>query len=179
MNDNAEFAAPSPQESLAAAKAAFRDSFLQDDTAFSVLQERLANPTGLDAELPDFGLEPTLQRSEDGTPISDIGLRISRSTSSASGEVGLGLAVYDYLPLGRMNRAEATFKASPELTEALAAVGKGKEASIELVEAWQAGVREMSKLFTDPIVTDPMTGTFELADEIESRMHFNEEVPEK
>lgn len=158
---NHEFDEPSPlKERLAAAKAAFRGSVLQNDTLFSVLQARLVDQISAEADLPDFGLEPTLRRNEDGT--STIGLRISRSATSSGGVMGVYVGIYDYLPLGQLDRTTGSTKITPELEAALAAIGKEKTDALGILRAWQAGVGEMCAQFTEPLMLDPTTDTFEL-----------------
>lgn len=163
-----EFDKPSsPQERLAAAKAAFRGSVLQNDMMFSVLQTRFDEPTSADAALPEFGLEPTLRRNEDGT--STIGLRFNRSATTTSGSISVYAGVYDYLPLGRMDRTTGDTKVTPELEAALTLVGKEKADALEVWQAWQAGVDEMGAQFPEHLTLNPMTGTFELQEELMAR----------
>jgi hypothetical protein len=160
-----EFGMPSsPKERLAAAKAAFRTSVLQNDTLFSVLQARLGEPTSIDAGLPDFGLEPTLRRNDDGT--STIGLRINRSATPKGGVINVFVGVYDYLPLGHMDRTTGDTKVTPEFKAALTAAGKEKADALGVLQAWQAGVNEMGAQFPEPLMLDPMTDTFELQEEL-------------
>ncbi len=160
----------SPQERLAAAKAAFRGSVLQNDTLFSVLQARLGEPISTDAGLPDFGLEPTLRRNDDGT--STIGLRINRSATTKDSVVSAYVGVYDYLPLGQMDRTTGVTKVTPELEAALTTVGKDKADALGVLQAWQAGVGEMGAQFPEPLTLDPMTDTFELESELMARNYM-------
>lgn len=162
----------SPQERLAAAKAAFRGSVLQNDTLFSVLQARLSEPNITDAGLPDFGLEPTLRRNDDGT--STIGLRINRSATAKGGVISAYVGVYDYLPLGLMDRTTGDTKVTPELEAALTAVGKEKADALGVWQAWQAGIGEMGAQFSEPLTLDPMTDTFELQEELMARNYVVE-----
>ncbi len=165
-----EFDKPSsPKERLAAAKAAFRGSVLQNDTLFSVLQARLGEPTSTDASLPDFGLEPTLRRNDDGT--STIGLRINCSATTKGGVISAYVGVYDYLPLGQMDRTTGDTKVTTELEAALTAVGKEKVDALGVLQAWQAGVGEMGAQFPEPLTLDPMTDTFELQEELMARSY--------
>lgn len=162
----------SPQERLAAAKAAFRSSVLQNDTLFSVLQTRLSEPSSTDAGLPDFGLEPTLRRNDDGT--STIGLRINRSATTKGGVLSAYVGVYDYLPLGQMNRTTGETKVTHELETALTAAGKEKTDALSVLQAWQTGVGEMGAQFHEPLALDPMTDTFELESELTARNYMVE-----
>lgn len=170
---SSEFDKPlSPKERLAAAKAAFRSSVLQNDTLFSVLRARLSEPSSTDASLPDFGLEPTLRRHDDGT--STIGLRINRSTTARDDAISAYVGVYDYLPIGQMNRTTGKTKVTPELETALTAVGKEKADALGVLQAWQAGVGEMGAQFPEPLTLDPMTDTFELQEELVARNYMVE-----
>lgn len=162
----------SPQERLTVAKDAFRYSLLQNDTLFSILQARLSEPSGTDADLPDFGLEPTLRRNDDGT--SSIGLRINRSATTEGGLVKAYIGVYDYLPLGRMDRATGVTTVAPELEAALTTVGKDIADALGVLQAWQTGVGEMSSHFPEPFMLDPATGTFELPEELMARNYLIE-----
>jgi len=167
---NHEFDKPlSPQESLDAAKAAFRNSVLQNDTLFSVLQTRLSESGSTDTSLPDFGLEPTLRRNDD---TSIIGLRINRSATTKNGVISAYIGIYDYLPLGQMDRATGDTKITPELEAALTAVGKEKADALDVLQAWQAGVSEMGTHFSEPLLLDPMTDTFELEAELMARNYL-------
>lgn len=162
----------SPRERLAAAKAAFRGSVLQNDTLFSVLQVRLGEPSRTDSGLPDFGLEPTLRRNDDGT--STIGLRINRSASAKGGVISAHVGIYDYLPLGQMNRTTGDTKVTPELEAALTAIGKENADALGVWQAWQTGVSEMGTQFSEPLMLDPMTNTFELEAELMARNYVVE-----
>lgn len=174
---NPEFNKPtSLQERLAAAKAAFRSSVLQNDTLFSVLQARLSEPSDTDINLPDFGLEPTLHRNNDSTSI--IGLRINRSITNKNGVTSVYAGAYDYLPLGRMNRTTGDTKVSPELEAALTVVGKEKIDALDVLQAWQAATSEMSAQFPGLLALDPMTGTFELQEELMTRNYMISESEE-
>jgi hypothetical protein len=162
----------SAQERLAAAKASFRGSVLQNDTLFSVLQARLSEPSSTDTNLPDFGLEPTLRRNDDGT--STIGLRINHSATTKGGVISAYVGVYDYLPLGQMDRTTGETKITPELELALTAAGKEKADALGVLQAWQAGVGEMGTQFPEPLALDPMSDTFELESELTARNYMVE-----
>lgn len=166
-----EFDKPlSPQERLAAAKAAFRGSVLQNDTLFSLLQVHLTEPGSEDASLPDFGLEPTLRRNDDGTSI--IGLRINRSRAAKAGVLSTYVGVYDYLPLGQMDRTTGGTKITSELEAALKAAGKDRADASGVLQAWQTGVGEMGAHFSGSLMLDPMTDTFELQEESMARNYM-------
>jgi hypothetical protein len=156
----------SPEEQLSAAKAAFRTSLLQNDTLFSILGARLAKYGDIDASLPEFGLEPTLQRNEDDT--STVGLRINRSATNSDDLLTFRLATYDYLPLGRMNTKTGVMKVSPELEAALNSVEKDKSYALGVLETWQQGIREMGMHFKESFIINPLTGTFELEEAVKS-----------
>ena len=163
----------SPKERLAAAKAAFRGSVLQNDTLFSVLQARLSEASSTDAGLPDFGLEPTLHRNDDGT--STIGLRINRSATTKGGFISAYVGIYDYLPLGQMDRTTGDTKVTPEFEAALTAAGKEKTDALGVWQAWQAGAAEMGAKFPEPLMLDSMTDTFELESELMARNYMVEQ----
>lgn len=150
----------SPQERLNDAKNAFRSSLLQNDTIFSLLRARLSEPDSANLGLPDFGLEPTLLRNDDGTSI--IGLRINHSATTEVSVVSLRTSMHQYLPLGRMNRTTGDTKVTPELEAALVAIGKEKADALDVWQAWQSSLNEMGAQFSEPLTLDPSTDTFEL-----------------
>jgi hypothetical protein len=157
----------SPEERLVYAKAVFRGSVLQNDTLFDVLQAHLGVSSSMDVDLPDFGLEPTLKRNDDGT--STIGLRINRTATTKGGVISAYIGVYDYLPLGYIDSTTGDTKVTPELEAALAAACKEKADALGIWQAWQVGVGEMGTQFSEPLTLDPMTDTFELQEQLMAR----------
>ncbi|MCA9350052.1 hypothetical protein KC853_03310 [Candidatus Saccharibacteria bacterium] len=156
----------SRKERFAAAKVAFRERALQNDTLFDVLQTYLDSSTTKDGDLPEFGLEPTLCPLDDTQ--STIGLRINRSTTTTTTYVGL----YDYLPLCQLDKNNGEATVTPELEAALTAAGRTKADALEVIQAWQAAIGEMGNQFPESLKLDPMTDTFVLPEEFEARSHM-------
>ena len=73
-----------------------------------------------------------------------------------------------------MDRTKGETKVTPELEAALTDIGKGRCDALGVLQAWQAGVSEMGVQFPDPLMLDPMTGTFELETELMARNYVVE-----
>jgi hypothetical protein len=168
-----------PEASLKSAKDAFRLSFLGDDTAFAVVREKLEATERKTDQLPDWSIEPTLRRDE--SDVSQLGLRINGSSTDTamSGIISLQVAIYDYLPIGTLDRVSGIVKPSSELEEMLQKAGfdldkepEGPDDNpvVAVFNAWQTGVQALVSTFPSDVhklVLSPDGGTFELNDSYE------------
>lgn len=157
---------PTPKVKLEKAKAKFREVFLDDDTSFRVLSTALKKDSATPVDdLPCFGIDPTLIRNEDGT--SDIGLRISYSSSKPSGVISATVAVFEYFPLAQIDRTTGQAKMTDLLQHALANAGRTDEDALGVIQNWQAAARAMGQEFDGELVIDPSSHTFELPTDLE------------
>lgn len=164
---------PNEKERLAQAKATFRKVFLDNDTSFGVVSAIIAKESDTPVDgLPDFCIEPTLLRNEDGT--SNLGLRINRSMTGSGGVISASVAVFEYVPLARLDRTTGDAKVSEELEQALSNIGRTKKDGLAVLQTWQAAASAMGQEFGGDLAIDPSSNTFELPSDFEGRNYSTE-----
>lgn len=168
MNIETKISPKDPSDQLRAAKEEARQVLLDDEATFAVLQEKLFDSNNGD-DYPEFTVEPTLERNDSDESV--LGFRITKSRTSSGDELEGGIALYEYLKVGKLDRGTGKFHESPELAGLMTSARLEEGTGMQVAQAWQKGFRVIGERMGDLAFIDPATHVIELKSDIEGRLY--------